>query len=64
MAVSRSFWKMKREELKRRRAAVMSEHDLKPDDPVSISKVAMIDEEIEYCTKNIEPTVRPLPGHS
>ena len=55
---------MKREELKRRRAAVMSERDLKPDDPALISKVPMIDEEIECCTRNIEPTVRPLPSHS
>jgi hypothetical protein len=50
-------------ELKRRRAAVMSEHDLKPDDPFLVSKVAMIDDEIEYCTRNIESTVHPLARH-
>lgn len=63
MAVSSSFWKRKREELKRRRAAVISEHDLKPDDPVLVSKVAMIDDEIKDCTRNMESTVHPLARH-
>jgi hypothetical protein len=63
MAVSNSFWKRKREELKRRRAAVMSEHDLKPDDPVLVFKVAVIDDEIENCTRDIESTVHPLARH-
>ena len=53
----------RREELKRRRAAVISQQDLKPDDPVLISKVAMIDDGIEDCTRNMESTAHPLPSH-
>jgi hypothetical protein len=63
MAASRSFWKMKREELKRRQAAVISQQDLKPDDPILISKVAMIDDETEDGTRNMESTAHPLPSH-
>jgi hypothetical protein len=53
----------RREELERRRAAVTSQQDLKPDDPVLISKVAVIDDEIEDCTRNMESTAHPLPSH-
>ena len=60
MPATSSFWKLKREELKRRRTTVMSEHDLKPDDPILVSKLAIIDEEIGYCTKKIESTAFPL----
>jgi hypothetical protein len=54
---------MKREELKRRQAAVISQQDLKPDDPILISKVAMIDDETEDGTRNMESTAHPLPSH-
>ena len=54
MFISASFWKMKREELKRRRDAVAVQLGGKLDDPVVRSQLRMLDYEIAECTANIE----------
>jgi hypothetical protein len=54
MFASATFWKMKREELKRRRNAFVMQLTGKADDPVISSQLRMLDDEIAECTVNIE----------
>jgi hypothetical protein len=54
MFVSTSFWKMKREELKRKRSALLADHQLAPNDSIFETRLKILDDEISYCSKCIE----------
>jgi hypothetical protein len=54
MFVSTSFWKMKREELKRKRNILLAQHQSTPTDTLFESKLRILDDEISYCSKCIE----------
>jgi hypothetical protein len=54
MFVSTSFWKMKREELKRKRSLLLADHQSTPKDPLFETRLKILDDEISYCSKCIE----------
>lgn len=54
MFMRSSFWKLKREELRQRRNAVLAEHGERISDPLVESQLRIIDDEIEDCTRNID----------
>jgi hypothetical protein len=54
MSVSTSFWKMKREELKNKRNALLAAHQSALQDSIFETRLKILDDEISYCSKCIE----------
>jgi len=59
MFVSTSFWKMKREELKHKRNALLAAHQSAQHDSIFETRLKILDDEISYCSKCIEDKERP-----
>ena len=64
MFANQRIWKRKRDELSTRRAALLHQLDVKPQDPGLSSQLKVIDAEILECTRNMEriSSVRPSPA--
>jgi len=59
MFVSTSFWKMKREELKRKRNVLLASQQTTLSDPLFEMRLKILDDEISYCSKCIEDKAVP-----